>query len=196
LSARGVCTAFIEATLGRNAVNCHERSQKCTCFCGYQKLDDNACGPEPRCAGEPLPPGSGKPVFCKVPGAENASIASAVATCPKGQYCANYMHTAGLCCPKPAKAVCPDGQAAGPSCDPSQPPDACGPQGNWFCYRYMDQAGNSDPKAGSVCCHVSGSWPIPAPDPRIPLEPPPPPPPPPPMPAPAPVPGDRGQATG
>lgn len=157
---RNLCPAFSY---------CAERLKKCVCMCGYVKLDEKGCGPEPKCPNQPGNGNSSKPVFCAISGKDSPS-SSVVKTCPKGQYCSNYLPEMGLCCPKPGKAhiflqesleyiyafsakpTCPTGIAPKASCDPRQPPTVCGADGKLFCYQYLYPAGEDSAGGEGICC--------------------------------------------
>jgi len=149
-----VCDLSIPGQCPINAY-CSEK-KICDCYCGYVKLDDESCAQQPTC---PAIEGSknvnffdriGKVVdftLCRIPGSNSTSV-SAVETCPKDQYCSNYIQDYGLCCPMPAKPFCPDGATPGHKCEPSAL-DQCGQSS--YCNQYLMPAGN-DLNDTHVCC--------------------------------------------
>jgi len=137
----------------------------CDCFCGYVKLGDDACAPQPSCPAIEAPKNFSVSdvaikladiILCRIPGSKVSSDL-VVNSCPKGQYCSDYVPEYGLCCPKPEKPFCPENAKPANKCDPKMS-NACGPMA--YCYRYMNAAGNDDSIDDFVCCHIG---PIPFP---------------------------------
>jgi len=146
--------------------HCSSKSSTCICDCGQVKLDSDSCGPLPMCA---LPNANATAssvkssssfdpasvTFCKVPGeAGTPQVATAVATCPTGQYCQSYLPDLGLCCPKPAAPTCMDGTPAKNTkpCDLTAATSGCAD--TEYCHMYLNSAGPNDPNA-YVCCPMS-----------------------------------------
>jgi len=136
----------------------------CDCYCGYVKLGDDACAPQPSCPAVEAPTRLNfldvikvsKLTLCRIPDGPKPSLSSVVDKCPKGEYCSSYVSEYGLCCPIPEKPFCPNGAKAGEKCDPKAT-NPCGFTG--FCSRYFNPLGNDSD--GYVCCPLV-SIPLPA----------------------------------
>lgn len=141
----------------------------CDCFCGYVKLGNDACAPQPTCPAVESPKSFSlvdatikmtNMILCRVPGSSISASASVVESCPHGQYCTDYVPNYGLCCPKPAKPFCPDGAKLGEKCDPKSM-NPCGSMG--YCYKYLNAAGKDDSGDDYICCNIQPvPFPLPA----------------------------------
>jgi hypothetical protein len=135
---------------------CNEK-RTCDCYCGYVKLDDDSCAPQPFCPRvEPVESQFTQFsiqvkdfVLCQ---SGPKSPPGAARECPSGQYCSRYVDEFGLCCPKPTKPFCPNGATPGANCG-SLEVNQCGPSA--FCNRYMLPAADDDTN-GYVCCPFQG----------------------------------------
>lgn len=151
---------------------CSPKTKTCICNCGQSKLDSSNCGPPPNCA--PLSNNVTDPIrdldkieFCVIPHKSPLLSRALLNPCHKGQYCAKYMETFGVCCELPRtssylrprltfklrllsdKPFCYDGSTPEKSCDPKQP-DCTGGR---HCVNYLNEAGTEDPN-NYYCCPV------------------------------------------
>lgn len=155
------CDPEVSAQCPANSY-CPSEIRKCDCFCGYMKIGEDSCAPQPTC---PDIKASRNPgildalvnmtsiTLCRIPGRPKPSLASVVESCPSGHYCSNYIESYGLCCPKPEKPFCPNGAEPGKQCDPKEP-NACGPLG--YCNRYFNPAGDDGSNEEYICCSALG----------------------------------------
>jgi len=134
---------------------CNEK-RICDCYCGFVKLDDDSCAPQPTCpqiepVHDPLAQFSLKVkefVLCQVVKSDSKISSGAAVECPSGQYCSRYNDQYGVCCPKPTKPFCPNGATPGSKCNPNEN-NKCGPSA--YCNRYMFPA-NDDGTSDNICC--------------------------------------------